>query len=72
MTRYAAWAAERNGTERDIPEEVLERVLLQVLLGEVLQVALGEGDLRGEDELVACLSDAAFGVRSAPSLPHIL
>jgi hypothetical protein len=41
------------GRTKDIPEEVLERVLLQVLLGEVLQVALGEGDLRGEDELVA-------------------
>jgi hypothetical protein len=36
-----------------LPEEVLERVLLEVLLGKVLQVSLGEGDVRSKDELVA-------------------
>ena len=64
---------------KNVPEEVLERVLLQVLLGEVLQVALGEGDLRGEDELVACMISIDFhaGIwvlprRSRPSLNDIL
>jgi len=37
----------------DDSEEVLEVVLLQVLLGEVLEVSLGEGDGGGKDELVA-------------------
>ena len=36
----------------DDAQEVLKRVLLKVLLGEVLDVSLGEGDVRGEDELV--------------------
>jgi hypothetical protein len=59
--------------KRYSPEEVLERVLLEVLLREVLvrvslesravgqstnlQVALREGDLRSEDELVALLRE---------------
>lgn len=36
---------------RDDTQKVLELVLLQVLLGEVLEVTLGEWDLRGQDEL---------------------
>jgi hypothetical protein len=41
---------------QSLPEEVLERVLLEVLLGKVFQVSLGEGDVRSKDELVALLS----------------
>ena len=37
----------------DDAEEVLKVVLLEVLLGEVLEVTLREGDRRGEDKLVA-------------------
>ncbi|GMT25226.1 hypothetical protein PFISCL1PPCAC_16523, partial [Pristionchus fissidentatus] len=44
-------------------EPVTEGVALEVLLGEVLEVSLGEGDLRGEDNagLVDLNLDAADG-----------
>lgn len=38
-------------------EEILKRVLLQVLLCKVLEVPLGEGDLGGEDDLGTLLLD---------------
>jgi hypothetical protein len=38
----------------DDPDPVTEEVFLQELLGEVLDITLGEGDVRGDGQLVTC------------------
>lgn len=39
------------GLHRDIPNPVTQSVLLEELFGEVLEVPLGEGDVRGHSDL---------------------